>query len=53
MQPKFLTFLETKRFRQIGSTKEINVNVRIISATNKDLKKSILEKNLGKIYFIE
>jgi transcriptional regulator with PAS, ATPase and Fis domain len=44
LQPKLLTFLETKKFRQVGSTKEISVNTRIITATNKDLVKAISEK---------
>ncbi len=44
VQPKFLSFLESKKFRQVGSTKEISVNVRIITATNKDLQKAVQEK---------
>lgn len=44
LQSKLLSFLETKRFRQVGSSKEKQVNVRIITATNKDLKKAIKEK---------
>ncbi len=41
IQPKFLTFLESKRFRSLGSTKENSVDVRIITSTNKDLKKAV------------
>lgn len=37
-QAKLLRFLETGRFIKVGDTKERNLNVRIISATNKDLK---------------
>lgn len=44
VQPKFLSFLETKKFRHVGATKEISVNTRIIAATNKDLKKAVKEK---------
>lgn len=44
VQPKFLSFLETKKFRHVGTTKEISVNTRIIAATNKDLKKAVMEK---------
>lgn len=37
IQPKLLRCLETKRFRPVGSTKEISSNFRIICATNRDL----------------
>lgn len=39
MQGKLLRLIEQKNFRRIGGIKDINVDVRIISATNKDLKK--------------
>lgn len=45
LQSKFLTFLETKRFRRLGSTREQCVQVRIITATNRDLKKEVREGN--------
>lgn len=45
MQAKLLRFLEDRNFRRIGGTKGISVDVRIISATNKDLLKAIEEKN--------
>ncbi len=37
LQAKLLRFLEDKRIRPIGGTNEIEVDVRIISATNKSL----------------
>ncbi len=37
MQKKFLRFLETKRFRRLGETKEREVDSRIILATNLNL----------------
>jgi DNA-binding NtrC family response regulator len=37
VQPKLLRFLETGEFRRVGGTNALKVNVRIISATNKDL----------------
>jgi transcriptional regulator with PAS, ATPase and Fis domain len=37
MQVKLLRVLETGEFQRIGSTKTIKVNIRVISATNKDL----------------
>ena len=41
MQVKILRLLEEKRIRRVGGTKEINIDVRIIAATNKDLEKEI------------
>jgi len=43
MQAKFLRFLERKEIRRIGDEKVIKVDVRIIAATNKDLKKMVKE----------
>ncbi|MBI5213878.1 MAG: sigma-54-dependent Fis family transcriptional regulator [Nitrospirae bacterium] len=37
LQAKFLRFLEERKIRPIGSTKEIGIDIRIIAATNKDL----------------
>jgi DNA-binding NtrC family response regulator len=37
LQKKFLRFLETRRYRRVGDTKETQVNTRIILATNMDL----------------
>jgi len=37
LQVKLLRFIEEKTFKRIGSTKDIEVDVRIIAATNKDL----------------
>ncbi len=36
-QPKLLTFLEERRFRRLGGRTDLEVDVRIIAATNKDL----------------
>ncbi len=44
MQAKLLRVLEERSFRRVGGTKEIPVDVRIISATNKDLLKAIEER---------
>jgi len=38
LQAKLLRFLESKSFRRIGGTTEVRVDVRIISATNRDLE---------------
>ena len=44
MQAKLLRFLEDRSFRRIGGSRVFTVDVRIISATNKDVQKSIEEK---------
>ncbi|OBQ52095.1 sigma-54-dependent transcriptional regulator [Halodesulfovibrio spirochaetisodalis] len=40
-QSAFLRVLETKRFRPIGSTKEITSDFRLVAATNKDLREMV------------
>jgi DNA-binding NtrC family response regulator len=40
-QAKLLRTLETKTFMRLGGTKEITVNVRILTATNKDLASEV------------
>jgi DNA-binding NtrC family response regulator len=41
VQAKLLRVLETGRFRRLGGTKEIVVDVRVLSATNRDLHNAI------------
>ncbi|MBC8184431.1 sigma-54-dependent Fis family transcriptional regulator [candidate division KSB1 bacterium] len=41
LQTKFLSFLETKSFRRLGSTQEKTVKPRVIAATNKNLKQAV------------
>lgn len=43
MQAKLLRVLQEKEFERIGGTNSINVNIRVISATNRDLEKMIEE----------
>ncbi len=45
MQAKLLRVLEDRSFRRVGGTKDIKVDVRIISATNKDLLEAIDDKS--------
>lgn len=40
-QAKLLRFIETRRFRAVGDTRERDVDVRIIAATNRDLREEI------------
>lgn len=37
MQPKLLRFVQEKHFTPVGGTKVINVNVKIVAVTNRDL----------------
>ena len=41
IQPKLLRFLETGEFRRVGGTNQLSVDVRVISATNKDLRSEV------------
>jgi DNA-binding NtrC family response regulator len=38
LQVKLLKVLETMTFRRVGGTRDVNVDVRVISATNRDLE---------------
>ncbi len=40
-QPKLLRFLETGEFRRVGGTTSMKVEVRVISATNKNLQNEV------------
>jgi two-component system response regulator AtoC len=44
LQAKLLRFLETRSFRRVGSTREMHVNLRVISATNTDLQAAVAHK---------
>ena len=41
MQVKLLRFLQEGTFEKVGGERTLSVNVRVISATNKDLKKEV------------
>ncbi len=41
LQAKLLRFLEERKFRRVGGTREIAVDVRVIAATNRDIEKAI------------
>ncbi|MBC2744337.1 MAG: sigma-54-dependent Fis family transcriptional regulator, partial [Desulfosarcina sp.] len=41
LQVKLLRFLQEGTFEKVGGEKTVSVNVRVVSATNKDLKKEV------------
>lgn len=41
LQVKLLSFLESRRFRRLGGTREIEVQLRLIAATNRDLESAV------------
>ena len=43
IQVKLLRFLETKSFERIGGTKTLNVDVRLVAATNRNLEQMVKE----------
>ncbi|ABR49127.1 two component, sigma54 specific, transcriptional regulator, Fis family [Alkaliphilus metalliredigens QYMF] len=44
MQTKLLRFLEERKFKRVGGLEDIEVNIRVIAATNKDLEEAIEKK---------
>jgi transcriptional regulator with GAF, ATPase, and Fis domain len=44
LQVKLLRVLEEGRFERLGSTKSLQINVRIIAATNRDLAQEVVAK---------
>lgn len=52
IQSKLLRVLEEKRFERVGGTQEIQANVRIVAATNKNLQEAVREKTFREdLYF--
>jgi len=43
IQVKLLRFLETRTFERLGSVKPVQVDVRLVAATNRDLEKMVAE----------
>jgi two-component system response regulator AtoC len=43
LQAKLLRFLEERKFRRVGGTRELSVDVRVIAATNRDIEQAINE----------
>jgi formate hydrogenlyase transcriptional activator len=52
LQSKLLRVLQEQEFERLGSTKTIRVNVRLIAATNRDLKSLVEAKQFrGDLYY--
>ncbi|MBU0712129.1 sigma-54 dependent transcriptional regulator [bacterium] len=51
LQVRFLRVLQEKTFQRVGGTEAIRANVRIISATNKDLQKEVKAGNFREDLF--
>lgn len=43
MQAKLLSFLESRSFRRVGGTEQIQVNLRVIAATNVNLRDAVAQ----------
>ncbi len=51
LQVKLLRFLQEGTFEKVGGERTISVNVRVISATNKDLRKEVQRNNFREDLF--
>ena len=51
LQVKLLRMLEDKKIRRVGGRDEININVRIISASNRNLEQAVEEKSFREDLF--
>ena len=51
LQPKLLRALQDREFEHLGGIRTIRVDVRIIAATNRDLKREVVEKRFREDLF--
>lgn len=51
IQTKLLRVLQEREFERVGSSRSIKIDVRILSATNKDLKKEVEERRFREDLF--
>ncbi|MFQ5510734.1 MAG: sigma 54-interacting transcriptional regulator [Candidatus Krumholzibacteriia bacterium] len=50
-QAKLLKFLDTKRLRRLGGAQSIEVDVRIVAATNRDIRDEVKERSFREDLF--
>ena len=48
VQSKLLRVVESRLVHPLGSTKAVEIDVQIIAATNKDIRRNVTEKSSGK-----
>ena len=52
LQAKILRALEEKRFERVGGTQSLHVDVRVVAATNRNLKQRVAERQFREdLYF--
>jgi len=51
LQPKLLRVLQDREFERLGGVHTLHVDVRIVSATNRDLKQDVADKNFREDLF--
>jgi len=51
LQPKLLRVLQDREFERLGGVRTLRVDVRIISATNRDLRRNVAEKKFREDLF--
>jgi len=51
LQPKLLRVLQDREFERLGGVRTLRVDVRVISATNRELKKDVAEKRFREDLF--
>ena len=51
LQAKLLTFLDTQSFTRVGGEKSVEVNTRVIAATNRDIEREAAEGNFREDLF--
>ena len=51
-KPSLLRVIQEREFQRVGGDETLSVDVRILAATNRDLKTDVKMENSGKIFSI-